>query len=193
LVLLYDDRRVVVRAFAWAVQVGAGLAFLSLWLADRFGRVESSFDDGIKNAFLCAAFFLPALIGIWVAVGGVDARVLAGGIVAALALLVVLREFTRRRLAAWIILASALVFAASSAAWTVEQRLVWAIWIVAAALTQLIYARTRATLLIWLAEAFAAVAVIAYLNQSPVQPWLRLLAPAAWSALAGWRFGWGQE
>ena len=192
LVLLYDDRPAS-SALSLAVQVGAGLAFLSLWLADRFGRVESSFDDGKKNAFLCAAFFLPALIGIWVAVGGDDARALAAGIVAALALLVGLSEFTRRRLAAEIILASALVFAASSAAWKVEQRLVWAIWIVAAALTQLIYARTRATLLIWLAEAFAAVAVIAYLNQSPVQPWLRLLAPAAWSALAAWRFGWGQE
>jgi hypothetical protein len=39
----------------------------------------------------------------------------------------------------------------------------------------------------------AAIAVVAYLNQSPAQPWLRLVAPAAWAALAAWRFGWGSE
>ena len=171
LCLLYNDRPSS-SALSLAVQVGAGLAFLSLWLADRFGRVESSFDDAKKNAFLCAAFFLPAVIGIWLLVGFL--------------------EFSRRRIAAEIILSSALVFAAAAGAWKVEQRLVWAVWILAAALTQLIYARTQATLLLWLAEALAGAAVIAYLNQSPAQPWLRLLAPALCSALAAWRFGWGQ-
>ena len=69
----------------------------------------------------------------------------------------------------------------------------WAVWIVAAALTQLIYARTRNALLLWLAEGLAGLAVVAYLNQSPVQPWLRLAAPSGLAALAAWRFGWCQE
>ncbi|MEY3829901.1 MAG: hypothetical protein RL636_1602, partial [Verrucomicrobiota bacterium] len=92
-----------------------------------------------------------------------------------------------------ILLCSALVFAAAAGAWKVEQRLVWAVWIVAAALTQLIYARTRNALLLWVAEGLAGLAVVAYLNQSPLNAWLRLLAPALVAALAAWRFGWCQE
>lgn len=192
LVLLHDGRPNSAE-LTWAMQLGAGLTFLSLWLADRFGRVASNWDETAKNAFLCAAFFGPAVLAVWFAVGSDDGRSLASLVVAIVAVVVGFLEFTRRRVAAEILLCSALVFAAAAGAWKVEQRLVWAVWIVAAALTQLIYARTRNALLLWLAEGLAALAIIAYLNQSPVQPWLRLAAPAGLAALAAWRFGWGQE
>lgn len=192
LVLLHDGRSNSAE-LTWALQLGAGLTFLSLWLADRFGRVASNWDETAKNAFLCAAFFGPAVLAVWFAVGSDDGRSLASLVVAIVAVVVGFLEFTRRRVAAEILLCSALVFAAAAGAWKVEQRLVWAVWIVAAALTQLIYARTRNALLLWLAEGLAALAIIAYLNQSPLQPWLRLAAPAGLAALAAWRFGWGQE
>lgn len=192
LVLLHDGRPNSAE-LTWALQLGAGLTFLSLWLADRFGRVASNWDETAKNAFLCAAFFGPAVLAVWFSVGSDDGRSLASLVVAIVAVVVGFLEFTRRRVAAEILLCSALVFAAAAGAWKVEQRLVWAVWIVAAALTQLIYARTRNALLLWLAEGLAALAIIAYLNQSPVQPWLRLAAPAGLAALAAWRFGWGQE
>lgn len=191
--LLLHDGRPSSAELTWALQLGAGLAFLSLWLADRFGRVASSFAESAKNAFLCAAFFGPAVVAIWVAVSGDDARSLASLVVAGVAVIVGFLELDRRRVAAEILLCSALVFAAAAGAWKVEQRLVWAVWIVAAALTQLIYARTRNALLLWVAEGLAGLAVVAYLNQSPLNAWLRLLAPALVAALAAWRFGWCQE
>jgi hypothetical protein len=192
LLILYDGRPSSVELTA-AIQLGAGLAFLSLWFANLLGRVASSFDEAQKNAFLCAAFFGPAVLSILVAVGGDNNRATASLIVAVFATVVGFVELRRRRVAAEIILTSALVFAAAAGAWKVEQRLVWAVWIVAAALTQLIYTRTRSAALIWVAEGMAAAAVFAYLNQSPVQPWMRLLAPVSVAALAAWRFSWGQE
>ncbi|MCX6919012.1 MAG: hypothetical protein NTX41_06915 [Verrucomicrobia bacterium] len=192
LLILYDGRPSSVELTA-AIQLGAGLAFLSLWFADLLGRVASSFDEAQKNTFLCAAFFGPAVLSISVAVGGDNNRAIASLIVAVFATVVGFVELRRRRVAAEIILTSALVFAAAAGAWKVEQRLVWAVWIVAAALTQLIYTRTRSAALIWVAEGMAAAAVFAYLNQSPTQPWMRLLAPVSVAALAAWRFSWGSE
>jgi len=192
LLLLYEGRPNS-PALTLAVQLGAGLTFLSLWLADRFGRVKSSFDEAETNAFLCAAFFGPAVISIWVAVGGDDARALASLVIAVLAATFGFLELGRRRAVAEILLTSALVFAAAAGAWKVEQQLVWAIWVMAAALTQLIFTRARSATLIWVAEGMAAAAVFTYLNQSPPQPWMRLLAPVLVAALAAWRFSWGQE
>jgi hypothetical protein len=192
LLLLYEGRPNS-PALTLAVQLGAGLTFLSLWLADRFGRVDSSFDEAETNAFLGAAFFGPSVISIWVAVGGDDARALASLVIAVLAATFGFLELGRRRVVAEILLASALVFTAAAGAWKVDQHLVWAIWVMAAALTQLIYTRTRSATLIWVAEGMAAAAVFTYLNQSPTQPWMRLLAPVLVAALAAWRFTWGQE
>jgi len=192
LLLLYEGRPNS-PALTLAVQLGAGLTFLSLWLADRFGRVKSSFDEAETNAFLGAAFFGPSVISIWVAVGGDDARALASLVIAILAATFGFLELGRRRVVAEILLTSALVFAAAAGAWKVDQHLVWAIWVMAAALTQLIFTRTRSATLIWVAEGMAAAAVFTYLNQSPAQPWMRLLAPVLVAALAAWRFTWGQE
>jgi hypothetical protein len=192
LLLLYEGRPNS-PALTLAVQLGAGLTFLSLWLADRFGRVKSSFDEAETNAFLGAAFFGPSVISIWVAVGGDDARALASLVIGVLAATFGFLELGRRRVVAEILLTSALVFAAAAGAWKVEQQLVWAIWVMAAALTQLIFTRTRSATLIWVAEGMAAAAVFTYLNQSPTQPWMRLLAPVLVAALAAWRFTWGQE
>ena len=192
LLMLYDGRPSSVELTA-AIQLGAALTFLSLWFADLLGRVESSFSEVQKNAFLCAAFFGPAVLCIGVAVGGDDNRAIASLIVAVLATVVGVLELRRRRVAAEIILSSALVFAAAAGAWKVEKHLVWVVWVLAAALTQLIYTRTRSALLLWGAEGLAAVAVFAYLNQSPTNPRLRLLAPTLVAALAAWRFTWGQE
>lgn len=192
LLLLYEGRPNST-ALTLAVQLGAGLTFLSLWLADRFGRVDSSFDEAETNAFLGAAFFGPSVISIWVAVGGDDARALASLVIAVLAAMFGFLELGRRRVVAEILLTSALVFAAAAGAWKVEQHLVWAIWVMSAALTQLIFTRTRSATLIWVAEGMAAAAVFTYLNQSPPQPWMRLLAAVLVAALAAWRFTWGQE
>jgi hypothetical protein len=191
--LLLHDGRPNSAELTWALQLGAGLTFLSLWLADRFGRVASNWDESAQNAFLCAAFFMPAVLSIWVAVGGDDARAVVSLVIAGVAALVGFLEMGRRRVAAEILFASALVFVAAAGAWKIEQRLVWAVWVLAAALTQLIYHRTRSATLIWVAEGMAAAAVFAYLNQSPNQPWLRLLAPVSVAALAAWRFTWGKE
>jgi len=192
LLLLYEGRPNS-PALTLAVQLGAGLTFLSLWLADRFGRVKSSFDEAETNAFLCASFFGPSLISIWVAVGGDDARALASLVIAVLAATFGFLELGRRRVVAEILLTSALVFAAAAGAWKVEQQLVWVIWVMAAALTQLIFTRTRSATLIWVAEGMAVAAVFTYQNQSTVQLWMRLLAPVLVAALAAWRFSWGQE
>ena len=192
LLILYDGRPSSVELTV-AIQLGAGLTFLSLWFADLFGRVESSFDEAPKNTFLCATFFGPAVLSISVAVGGDNNRAITSLIVAVFATAVGFLELRRRRVAAEIILTSALVFAAAAGAWKVEQRLVWAVWIVAAALTQLLYQRTRSAYLIWVAEGMAAAAVFTYLNQPPTQPWMRLLAPVSVAALAAWRFTWGSE
>lgn len=192
LLLLYEGRPNS-PALTLAVQLGAGLTFLSLWLANRFGRVDSNFDEAETNAFLCAAFFGPSVISIWVAVGGDDARALASLVIAVLAATFGFLELGRRRVVAEILLTSALVFAAAAGAWKVEQQLVWAIWVMAAALTQLIFTRTRSATLIWVAEGMAVAAVFTYQNQSTVQLWMRLLAPVLVAALAAWRFSWGQE
>jgi hypothetical protein len=192
LLLLYEGRPNS-PALTLAVQLGAGLTFLSLWLANRFGRVDSNFDEAETNAFLCAAFFGPSVISIWVAVGGDDARALASLVIAVLAATFGFLELGRRRVVAEILLTSALVFAASAGAWKVEQQLVWVIWVMAAALTQLIFTRTRSATLIWVAEGMAVAAVFTYQNQSTVQLWMRLLAPVLVAALAAWRFSWGQE
>lgn len=192
LLLLYEGRPNS-PALTLAVQLGAGLTFLSLWLANRFGRVDSNFDEAETNAFLCAAFFGPSVISIWVAVGGDDARALASLVIAVLAATFGFLELGRRRVVAEILLTSALVFAAAAGAWKVEQQLVWVIWVMAAALTQLIFTRTRSATLIWVAEGMAVAAVFTYQNQSTVQLWMRLLAPVLVAALAAWRFSWGQE
>jgi hypothetical protein len=190
--VLYDHRPASAEV-SQAIQLGAGLTFLSLWLADRFGRAESGWPEQRKNLFLCAAFFAPAVVGIWVSVGGDDGRFVASAIVALLALIVGALELPRRRLAAEVILPSALLFAGAAGAWKVEQRLVWAVWVLSAALAQAAYARFRSLLLVWLAEILVAAALVSYFDQSPKEPWLRLAAVAAVAMLAAWRFDWAEE
>lgn len=192
LLVLYDDRPVSAEV-SQALQLGAGLVFLSLWLADRFGRVESGWPEARKNLFLCVAFFAPAIVGIWVSVGGDEGRFMASGLVALLALAIGAVELARRRLAAEVILSSSLLFAASSAAWKVEQRMVWTVWILAAALAQLAYARFRSVLLVWISEVLVVAGLFSFVGHPPKEPWLRLMAVAVVAGLAAWRFDWDAE
>ncbi len=190
--VLYDHRPASAEV-SQAIQVGAGLTFLSLWLADRFGWAESGWPEPRKNLFLCAAFFAPAVVGIWVSVGGDEGRFVASAVVSGLALVVGALEVTRRRQAAEVILPSALLFAGAAGAWKVEQRLVWAVWLLSAALAQAAYARFRGVLLAWLAEVLVVAGLVSYFDQSPKEPWLRLGAVAAAAMLAAWRFDWAAE
>lgn len=174
---------------AIAVQLGAGLTFIALWLADRLGRVESSFSERGRNTFLAAAFLLPALAATLASFGGEQGRAVAAALVAVVALAVGVVEYQRRRQAAEVLLSSVLLWAGAAGAWAVEPKLVWLVWMLAAASTQLIYSRLQGRLLPWLAEALALAALVAYIKQPPVEPWLRLMAPALAGGLVAWRLG----
>ncbi len=172
---------------ALAVQLGAALAFLSLWLADRFGQAAEADEGNVRNALLGAAFLTPATLAVWVAQGGDDAHALAAGIVALVAAAVGFAELGRRRPAAEVLLAAALFFAAAALAWKLEPSLVWLAWMLAAALAQLLHARTQVALLPWAAKLLTLVGTVAYLREAPTTTWICLLAPASVGALAAWR------
>ncbi len=172
---------------ALAVQLGAGLAFLSLWLADRFGQAAAAGEEKNRNALLGAAFLAPATLAVWIAQGGDDAHALAAGLVALVAAAVGFAELGRRRPAAEVLLAAALFFAAAAVAWKLEPSLVWLAWMLAAALAQLLYARTQVALLPWAAKLLTLVGTVAFLRAAPTTTWICLLAPASVGALAAWR------
>ena len=174
---------------ATAVQLGACLTFVALWLADRFGRVESSFSERNRNTFLAAAFLLPVTVAILASFGGDQGRAVVASLAAVTAAAVGVIEYRRRRQAAEILLTSVLLLAGAAGAWAVEPKMVWLVWILATASAQLVYARLQGRLLPWLAEGLAVAALAAYINQPPVEPWLRLLAPALAGALVAWRLG----
>ena len=170
-----------------AVQLGAGLAFMSLWLADRLGQAAAAGEEKTRNALLGAAFLAPATLAVWIAQGGDDAQALAAGLVALVAAAVGLAELGRRRPAAEVLLAAALFFAAAAVAWKLEPSLVWLAWMLAAALAQLLYARTQVALLPWAAKLLTLVGTVAYLREAPTTTWICLLAPASVGALVAWR------
>ena len=109
------------------------------------------------------------------------------GVAALVAVAVGLGERSRRRPAADLLLASALFFGASAAAWWAEPRLVWLAWFLAAALAQLLHARLALPLLPWAARLLTLVGVLAYLLSAPTTLWVCLLAPATLGALVAWR------
>ncbi len=170
-----------------AVQLGAALAFLSLWLADRFGQAAEADEGNARNALLGAAFLAPATLAVWIAQGGDDAHALAAGFVALVAAAVGFAELGRRRPAAEVLLAAAFFFFAAAAAWKLEPSLVWLAWMLAAALAQLLFARTQVALLPWAAKLLTLVGTIAYLREAPTTTWICLLAPASVGALVAWR------
>ena len=172
---------------ALAGQVGATIAFLSLWLADRFGQAAAAGEDNARNALLGAAFLAPATLAVWIARGGDDPHALAAGLAALVALAVGFAERARRRPAAEVLIAAALFFGAAAAAWKFEPSLVWLAWMLAAALAQLLHARTKVSLLPWAAKLLTLVGTIAYLREAPTTTWVCLLAPATVGALVAWR------
>jgi len=172
---------------ALAVQFGAALTFVSLWLADRFGQADEAGEGNVRNALLGAAFLAPATLAVWIAQGGDDAHALAAGLAALAAATVGFAELGRRRPAAEVLLAAAFFFAAAAAAWKLEPSLVWLAWMLAAALAQLLFARTQVALLPWAAKLLTLVGTIAYLREAPTTTWICLLAPASVGALVAWR------
>jgi hypothetical protein len=171
----------------FAGQLGATLAFLALWLADRFGPAAEKTPAGARNALLTAAFIAPATLAVWIADAGEDARALAAGMAALTAVAIGVSEFRRRRPAAELLLASALFFAASAVAWKLAPTLVWLSWMLAAALAQLLRVRTQIGLLGWASRLLTAIGIIAYLREAPTDLGICLLAPATVGALTAWR------
>jgi hypothetical protein len=169
-----------------AVQVGAGLTFLSLWLADRFGRVAEASAEAARNSLLGAAFLAPATLAISIAPGA-DGKAVAAGLVALAAFAVGCFELGRRRVAAEVLLAAGLFFAAAAAAWKIEPTLTWLAWMIAAGLAQLLFTRTHISLLRWGSKLLTIVGTVAYVTEAPTTLWICLLAPAIVGSLTAWR------
>ena len=179
--------RVDASGVASAGQIGAVITFLALWVADRFSPDESTSGSTPRNALLGASFLAPATLAIWVAEGGDTPHALAAGLAALAAVAVGLTELRHRRLAAELLLASALFFAAAAVAWKLAPDLVWLAWVLAAALAQFLRSRTEIALLSWASKLLTAVGTVAFLRAAPTEIGAGLLATATVGALTAWR------
>lgn len=173
------------------LQLAALASFLVLWFGERQVKDDAVlFGPDARAAFQLSAFFAPALLVLFFATGGEQARATTSLLIAAVAALAGLAERGRSRLVGEVLLLGSVTFVAAGLAWLVDPHLVWLIWVLAAAGTLLVGTRTRSELVRWSAELLGGVAAIAFIDHPPGQPWMALAAVASFALLLAFREDW---
>ena len=173
------------------LQLAALASFVVLWLGERLVKDDEvlSGRDG-RAAFQLSAFFAPALLALFLATGGDQARATVSLLIAAVAALAGLAERGRNHLVSEVLLLAAVGFVAAGLAWLVDPHLVWLIWTLAAAGTLLVGARTGSELIRWSAEILGGVAAFAFIDHPPGQPWMALVGVGIFATLLAFREDW---
>ncbi len=173
------------------LQLAALASFVVLWLGERLVKDDEvlSGRDG-RAAFQLSAFFAPALLSLFLATGGDQARATVSLLIAAVAALAGLAERGRNHLVSEVLLLAAVGFVAAGLAWLVDPHLVWLIWTLAAAGTLLVGARTGSELVRWSAEILGGVAAFAFIDHLPTQPWMALVGIGIFAMLLAFREDW---
>jgi len=173
------------------LQLAALASFLVLWVGERLVKDDAVFlGRDARSAFQLSAFFAPALLALFLATGGEQARATTSLLIAAVAALAGLTERGRSRLVGEVLLLGAVTFVAAGLAWLVDPHLVWLIWALAAAATLVVGTRTGAELVRWAAELLGGAAAFAFVDHPPAQPWMALAGIGAFALLLAFRDDW---
>ena len=173
------------------LQLAALASFLVLWVGERLVKDDAVFlGRDARSAFQLSAFFAPALLALFLATGGEQARATTSLLIAAVAALAGLAERGRSRLVGEVLLLGAVTFVAAGLAWLVDPHLVWLIWALAAAATLVVGTRTGAELVRWAAELLGGAAAFAFVDHPPAQPWMALAGIGAFALLLAFRDDW---
>ena len=173
------------------LQLAALASFLVLWVGERLVKDDAVFlGRDARSAFQLSAFFAPALLALFLATGGEQARATTSLLIAAVAALAGLTERGRSRLVGEVLLLGAVTFVAAGLAWLADPHLVWLIWALAAAATLVVGTRTGAELVRWAAELLGGAAAFAFVDHPPAQPWMALAGIGAFALLLAFREDW---
>jgi hypothetical protein len=183
--------------YSVAIQLTALFCFATLWVGGRF-LTDSKILGGTRSheTFQLASFFVPALIA-FVACSPADyGRSNLGFVLAAIALVLGWLERARSTNISQIMFISALVFAAAGITARLSDNL-WIVWLLAAALAQLLATRTKSILGRTATEALAAVSayflifnVAGSTTAAVGYPWASLVAIAGMALLVSFREEW---
>lgn len=173
------------------LQLAALASFIVLWLGERLVKEDEVLSGpDARAAFQLSAFFAPALLALFLATGGDQARATVSLLIAAVAALAGWAERGRNRMASEILLLAAVGFVAAGLAWLADPHLVWLIWALAAAGTLLVGTRTGSELVRWSAEILGGVAAFAFIDHPPGQPWMALVGVGIFAMLLAFREDW---
>jgi hypothetical protein len=173
------------------LQLAALASFIVLWLGERLVKDDEILSGpDARAAFQLSAFFAPALLALFLATGGDQARANVSLLIAAVAALAGLAERGRNRMVFEVLLLAAVGFVAAGLAWLVDPHLVWLIWALAAAGTLLVGTRTRSELVRWSSEILGGVAAFAFIDHPPGQPWMALVGVGIFATLLAFREDW---
>ena len=173
------------------LQLAALASFIVLWLGERLVKDDEVLSGpDARAAFQLSAFFAPALLALFLATGGDQARANVSLLIAAVAALAGLAERGRNRMVFEVLLLAAVGFVAAGLAWLVDPHLVWLIWALAAAGTLLVGTRTRSELVRWSSEILGGVAAFAFIDHPPGQPWMALVGVGIFATLLAFREDW---
>jgi len=173
------------------LQFAALASFIVLWLGERLVKDDEVLSGpDARAAFQLSAFFAPALLALFLATGGDQARATVSLLIAAVAALAGLAERGRNRMVYEVLLLAAVGFAAAGLAWLADPHLVWLIWALAAAGALLVGTRTGSELVRWSAEILSGVAAFAFIDHPPGQPWMALVGVGIFAMLLAFREDW---
>ena len=174
-----------------SLQLAALASFIVLWVGERLVKDDEVLSGrDARAAFQLSAFFAPALLALFLATGGDQARATVSLMIAAVAALAGLAERGRNRMVYEVLLLAAVGFVAAGLAWLVDPHLVWLIWALAAAGTLLVGTRTGSELVRWSAEILGGVAAFAFIDHPPGQPWMALVGVGIFATLLAFREDW---
>jgi hypothetical protein len=177
-----------------SLQLAALASFIVLWVGERLVKDDEVLSGrDARAAFQLSAFFAPALLALFLATGGDQARATVSLMIAAVAALAGLAERGRNRMVCEILLLAAVGFVAAGLAWLVDPHLVWLIWALAAAGTLLVGTRTGSELVRWSAEILGGVAAFAFIDHPPGQPWMALVGVGIFATLLAFREDWDRS
>jgi hypothetical protein len=173
------------------LQLAALASFVVLWFGERLLKDDEVLSGrDARAAFQLSAFFAPALLALFLATGGDQARATVSLLIAAVSALAGLAERGRNRLVYEVLLLAAVGFVAAGLVWLADPHLVWLVWALAAAGTLLVGTRTGSELVRWSAELFGGVAAFAFIDHPPEQPWMALVGIGAFALLLAFREDW---
>lgn len=190
LLLLYDA--LPARAADYLPLQSAAIgSFCVLWLGERLVKGDAGLlGREARSAFQLGSFFAPALLSLFLATGGEQARATVSSLLGVLAVLAGLGERRRHRVVCEVLLLGAVGFFAAALAWLVDPHLVWLVWLLAAAAALLVGTRTGSELVRWSAEILGAVSAFAFILHTPTRPWMGLAGIGAFGLLLAFREDW---